>query len=129
VYIDSGRDMLFCKNHISRRRHIFWAMIARVVAFVFLFTLLVPHPAPAGIVLDASSPAIMTSLDGSGSQPGGTADYDLAKHVGCSCHITAPVQHLAATIERIDFCARYMRSSDTQLLPGPSSLPFKPPIA
>ena len=72
------------QDRISRRCPIFWAVIARVVAFLFLFALLVPHPAPAGIVLDASSPAIMTSFESTGTQPSGPANYDLAKHIGCS---------------------------------------------
>lgn len=64
--------MLFCKDHSLRRRLIFRAAIARVMAVVFLFWLLVPHPT---FVLEASSPAIMTSLNGGGAEPGEAADY------------------------------------------------------
>lgn len=121
--------MLFSKDHSPRRRLIFRAAIARFMAFVFLFWLLVPHPASALTVLEASSPAIMTAFNGGGAEPGEAADYDLTRHAGCSCHIGAPAQPFAPTLVCPDFEAGHITLADTQPRPGPASLPFKPPRA
>ena len=120
--------MLFHKNHSARWRRIVWAAIARVMALVFLFTLIAPHSTPAVTVLDPSSAAIMTSANGAAEQSGQAADYDLARHVGCPCHIGVPAQYFAPTLGRVEFRA-YLALGDMQPRPGPASLPFKPPRA
>ena len=46
--------MLFVVNHSAIRRRLLRAMITYAMALVFMFSLLVPHPAPAVAGLDAS---------------------------------------------------------------------------
>ena len=86
--------MLFLANHSAKRRRLLRAMITHAMALVFMFSLLVPHPAPAVAGLDVSSPAIMTFTDGAGTQPGEPAEYDVVKHASCACHIFVPAQSL-----------------------------------
>lgn len=119
--------MLLCTGHSAKRRLIFRAAIARLMAFVFLFSLLVPHPAVT--VLDASSPAIVTFAHGGGAQPAETADYDLVRHIGCSCHIGAPAQSNSTAFLRTDLNASFTPTAHAPPQPGPMSLPFEPPRA
>ena len=121
--------MLFLANHSAKRRRLLRAVVTRAMALVFIFSLLVPHPAPAVADLDASSPAMMTSTDGAGTQPGEPAEYDLVKHASCACHVGVPAQSAATMLVCLDFDAAYLAQSDTQPRPGPASLPFKPPRA
>ena len=121
--------MLFLANHSAKRRPLLRALITCAMALVFIFSLLVPHPAPTVAGLDASSPAIMTYTNGARTQPGEPAEYDLVKHASCACHIGIPVQSAATTLVCIDFDAAYVAQGDTQPRPGPASLPFKPPRA
>ena len=121
--------MLFLANHSAKRRRFLRALITHAMAFVFLFSLLVPHPAPAVTGLDVSSPAFMASTKGAGTQPGEPAEYDVVKHASCACHIFVPAQSLSATLVCVDFDAAYIARGDTQPRPGPASLPFKPPRA
>ena len=121
--------MLFLANHSAIRRRLLRAMITHAMALVFMFSLLVPHPAPAVAGLDASVPAMTTSTDGAGTQPGEPAEYDVVKHASCACHIGVPAQSAATMLVCLDFDAAYVARGDTQPRPGPASLPFKPPRA
>jgi hypothetical protein len=121
--------MLFLANHSAKRRRLLRASITHAMAFVFMFSLLVPHPAPAVAGLDASSPAFMVSTNGAGTQPGEPVEYDLVKHASCACHIFLPAQSLSTMLVRKDFERGYIALTDTQPPRGPPSLPFKPPRA
>ena len=121
--------MLFLANHSAKRRRLLRAIITRAMALAFIFSLLVPHPAPAVAGLDASVPAMTTSTDGAGTQPGEPAEYDLVKHASCACHIFLPAQSLSTMLVRKDFEPGYIALADTQPPRGPAPLPFKPPRA
>lgn len=121
--------MLFLTNHSAKRSRLLRALITRAMALVFIFSLLVPHPAPAVAGLDASVPAITPSTDGAGTQPSEPAEYDVIKHASCACHIGVPAQSFAARLARKDFEPGYIALADTQPPRGAAPLPFKPPRA
>lgn len=116
-------------HHSARTRHLLSAAIARAMALVLLFSLCVPHPAAAIPSLDASPAAILTAARAAAAQPGESTDYDVARHMGCACHIGAPAQSLDETYLRTDPDAALVRPAHAPPRPGPPSLPFEPPRA
>ena len=105
-------------------------LIARAMAVVILFTMVMPpHAFAAHSLSEATSAPITASAEGADDPLDRPADVGLVQHVHCCCHAVAQPPAYAATVTGKRSGCVYAIQAEAFPLLRPASLPFKPPRA